>query len=66
MSPIAEVLSDLTPDQLFPFWSWIDSMEREGAISGDETSRWKLGVFALMELWELEPGDLVNVLDVDL
>ena len=36
-------------------------MERMGEMSADEAVRWKHGIYGLMELWGLEPDDLIPV-----
>ena len=60
MDDITQALALLTPDDLFPVWRFVDSMERHGEMSDHEAARWKDGVFALMVMWGLEPDDLVR------
>ena len=60
MDEIARTLSLLKSEELYPVWSSVDRMERLGEISAAEAARWKHGIYGLMELWELEPVDLIS------
>ena len=60
MDDITQALVLLTPDDLFPVWRFVDSMERRGEMGADEAVQWKDGVFVLMVMWGLEPDDLVR------
>ena len=58
MREIPESLALLRPDDLFPVWRLVDSLEKSGEMAADHAVRWKRGVYGLMELWGLEPDDL--------
>ena len=60
MDSVRETLALLEPPDLYLLWRCVDLMERMGEMSADEAARWKHGIFGLMELWGLEPGDLVT------
>ncbi len=38
----------------------IDMMEQSGEMKAGEARRWKEGIYGLMVLWGLEPGDVVG------
>ena len=57
---LTRTLSMLKPADLYPAWKWIDLMERAGEMGGVEAQRWKRGIFGLMELWGLEPDEMVR------
>jgi hypothetical protein len=38
---------------------WADLMERHGRMTPAEARRWKDGVYGLMELWGLEPDEVL-------
>ena len=49
----------LQPDDLFPVWRLVDSLEQAGEMAVEYAARWKHGIYGLMMLWGLEPDDLV-------
>ena len=59
MCEIPESLALLRPDDLFPVWCLVDSLEQAGEMAADDAVRWKHGIYGLMMLWELEPDDLI-------
>ncbi len=59
MDEVAEVLGLLAPEDLFIVRCCVDSLEQSGEIAASEAARWKDGIFGLMDLWGLEPDDLV-------
>ena len=60
MHTISRTLALLKPPDLFPAWKWIDMMEERGEIEADEARRWKEGIYGLMVLWGLEPGEVTG------
>ena len=62
MHEIPKTLALLRPDDLFPVWCLIDSLEQAGERAANDAVRWKHGIFGLMTLWGLEPDDLVRPL----
>ena len=58
MNYIARTLSMMKPDDLWPSWRFIDTMEQHGKMSTAEATRWKQGIYGLMKLWGLEPDEL--------
>ncbi len=59
MREIPESLALLRPDDLFPVWCLVDSLEQAGEMAADDAVRWKHGIYGLMVLWGLEPDDLI-------
>ncbi len=59
MHEIPESLALLRPDDLFPVWCLVDSLEQAGEMGAEDAVRLKRGVFGLMMLWGLEPDDLI-------
>ncbi len=51
----------LRPDDLFPVWRLVDSLEQAGEMAAEDAVRWKHGIYGLMMLWGLEPYDLVTI-----
>ena len=49
----------MRPDDLFPVWCLVNSLERAGEMPAEDAVRWKHGIFGLMELWGLEPDHLI-------
>ena len=60
MNTISRTLALLKPADLFPAWKWIDIMEECGEIEASEARLWKEGIYGLMVLWGLEPGELLG------
>ena len=60
MRGIPESLALLRPDDLFAVWCLVDSLEQAGDMTAEDAVRWKQGIYGLMELWGLEPDDLVD------
>ncbi len=52
----------LRPDDLFPVWCLVDSLEQAGEMAAEDATRWKHGIYGLMVVWNLEPDHLVAVL----
>ena len=50
-------------EDLYPAWWCVDLMEQSGEMSPDEAIRWKHGIFGQMQLWALEPDDLLTTSD---
>ena len=61
MREIPESLALLRPDDLFPVWCLVDSLEQAGEMAAEDAVRSKHGIYGLMMLWGLEPDDLVRV-----
>ncbi len=59
MHEIPESLALLRPDDLFPVWCLVDSLEQAGEMAAEDAVRWKHGIYGLMMLWGLEPEDLI-------
>ncbi len=59
MHELPESLALLRPDDLFPVWRLVDSLELAGEMAAEDAVRWKHGIYGLMMLWELEPDDLI-------
>jgi len=57
---LTATLAQLQPAHLFPLWSCVDAMEQLGEMPPEDALRWKHGILGLMELWGLEPGELVS------
>ena len=53
----------LRPDELWAAWCWGHLMERCGEMTPAEARRWKDGVYGLMQLWGLEPDDVLTERD---
>ncbi len=63
MDEVSRTLSMMKPDDLWPSWRLIDTMERHGKMPPDEAKRWKEGIFGLMKLCGLEPDQVVSMLE---
>ena len=50
----------LRPADLFPAWCLVDTLEQAGEMPAEDAVRWKHEIYGLMELWRLEPDDLVK------
>ena len=50
----------MKPEDLWPSWRLIDTMEQHGKMSSEEAKRWKEGIFGLMDLWGLEPDGVLD------
>ncbi len=50
MRGIPETLALLRPDDLFPVWCLIDSLEQAGEMAAEDAVRWKQGIFGRMVL----------------
>jgi hypothetical protein len=59
MDQISRTLSIMKPEDLWPSWRLIDTMEQHGRMSSKEAERWKEGIFGLMKLWGLEPDEVL-------
>ena len=59
MHGIPETVTLLRPDDLFPVWCLVDSLEQAGEMAAEDAIRWNHGIYGLMMLWGLEPDDLV-------
>jgi len=51
MDGIPESLALLRPDDLFPVWCLVDSLEQAGEMPPCEALCWKHGIYGLMERW---------------
>ena len=60
MHEIPETLALLRPDDLFPVWCLVDSLEHAGRMPAEDAVRWKHWIYRLMMFWRLEPDDLVQ------
>ena len=60
MRGIPESLALLRPDDLFPVWCLVDSLEQAGEMAAGDAARWKHGVYALMMRWNLEPDEVLD------
>ncbi len=47
----------LRPDDLFPVWCLVDSLEHAGEMAAEDAIRWKHGIYGLIMFWGLEPDD---------
>jgi hypothetical protein len=56
---LREALEALSPEDLFPVWCWIDDLERTEQIDAEEATLWKHAILELMQLWGLDPADLL-------
>ena len=60
MDEFSRTLSMLKPQDLWPSWRLIDTMEQHGKVSAEEAKRWKEGIFGLMKLWGLELDEVLR------
>ena len=60
MGAIPETLAILRPEELFPLWYLVDSLERSVEMAVEDAVCWKHGIFGLMERWGLEANDLTT------
>ena len=60
---IRDALSLLGPDDLFPVWRHINSLERAALVRTSEAERWENAIFSLMQAWRLDPGAPVRIDD---
>lgn len=60
---IRDALSLLGPDDLFPVWRHINSLERAALVRTSEAERWENAIFSLMLAWRLDPGAPVRLDD---
>ena len=57
---IETTLAMLTPDDLWPCWRYIDTLEKAREITAEEAERWKTAIYDRMIRWELNADDLVE------
>lgn len=60
MDVAARTLAILEPDDLWAAWKWIDMKQQAGEMHAADATRWKHGIFQMMERWELRPDDLIS------
>jgi len=67
LAPARSLQSDFTQTRvlptakdLYPTFRRVDLMERRVEMAGEGFITWKHGIFGLMVLWGLEPGELVS------
>ena len=58
MDVLSRTFAQFRPDDLFPLWSSVDTMEWMGGILPEDAVRWKHGIFGLMVLWGVTPTRL--------
>ena len=58
---IAATLAELRPDDLYAAWRRADLMEDRGEIAADEARWWKVGVYGLMQAWDLSPHEVLGL-----